>query len=91
MEALLPFLSLAGSVFSTVLTVYLWLVNMRRERANLRLYLIDRELFLGNGTAEQRDLGVKFAIVVVFVAVIVMIVLAIFRDRSRRKHEAEEL
>ena len=34
---------------------------------------------------------IKFAIVVVFVVVIVMIALAIFRDRSRRKHEAEEL
>jgi predicted membrane protein len=34
---------------------------------------------------------IKFAIVIVFVAVIVMIALAIFRDRSRRKHEAEDL
>ncbi len=34
---------------------------------------------------------IKFAIVIVFVALIVMIALAIFRDRSRRKHEAEEL
>jgi hypothetical protein len=32
---------------------------------------------------------IKFAIVVIFVAVIVMIAVAIFRDRSRRKHEAE--
>jgi hypothetical protein len=34
---------------------------------------------------------IKFAIVIVFVVLIVMIALAIFRDRSRRKHEAEEL
>ena len=30
---------------------------------------------------------VKFAIIIAFVAVLVMIALAIFRDRSRRKHE----
>ncbi|HVS20917.1 MAG TPA: hypothetical protein VHD88_03670 [Pyrinomonadaceae bacterium] len=34
---------------------------------------------------------VKFAIVIAFVLVIVMIALAIFRDRSRRKHEAEDI
>lgn len=34
---------------------------------------------------------IKFAIVIVFVVVIVMIALAIFRDHSKRKHEAEEL
>ena len=32
---------------------------------------------------------IKFAIVVVFIAIMAMIVLAILRDRSRRKHEAE--
>jgi hypothetical protein len=31
---------------------------------------------------------IKFAIVIAFVAMMVMIVLAIVRDRSRRKHEA---
>jgi amino acid transporter len=34
---------------------------------------------------------IKFAIVIVFVVLVVMIALAIFRDRSRRKHEAEEM
>ena len=34
---------------------------------------------------------IKFALVVVFIAMIVMIALAIFRDRSRRKSEAEEI
>jgi predicted membrane protein len=34
---------------------------------------------------------VKFAIIIAFVAVLVMIGLAIFRDRSRRKREAEGL
>ena len=33
---------------------------------------------------------VKFAIIIVFVTLLVMIALAIFRDRSRRKHEAED-
>jgi predicted membrane protein len=34
---------------------------------------------------------VKFAIIIAFVAVLVMIGLAIFRDRSRRKNEAAGL
>ena len=34
---------------------------------------------------------IKFAIVIAFVVVIVMIALAIFRDRARRKHEAEDI
>ena len=34
---------------------------------------------------------IKFAIVVAFIAMIVMIALAIYRDRSRRKREAEDL
>ena len=34
---------------------------------------------------------IKFAIIVAFIAMIVMIALAIFRDRSRRKREAEEV
>ena len=33
---------------------------------------------------------VKFAIIIAFVAVLVMIALAIFRDRSRRKRDAAE-
>ena len=33
---------------------------------------------------------VKFAIVVAFIVMIVMIALAIFRDRSNRKREAED-
>jgi len=34
---------------------------------------------------------VKLLIIVAFVALLVMIVLAIFRDRSRRKREAEDI
>ncbi len=34
---------------------------------------------------------IKFAIVVAFIGMLVMIVLAIWRDRSRRKREAEGL
>jgi len=34
---------------------------------------------------------VKFAIIVAFVALMVMIVLAIFRDRARRKREVTEI
>lgn len=34
---------------------------------------------------------IKFAVVVAFIAMIVMIALAIYRDRSRRKREAAEV
>jgi len=34
---------------------------------------------------------VKLAIIVAFAAVLILIVLAIFRDRARRKREASEL
>jgi hypothetical protein len=34
---------------------------------------------------------IKFAIVIAFVLMIVMIALAIFRDRARRRHDAEEI
>ena len=34
---------------------------------------------------------VKFAIIIAFVAVLVMIALAIFRDRSRRRREAKDI
>ncbi len=34
---------------------------------------------------------VKFAIVIAFIAVLVMIGLAIFRDRSRRQREAKDV
>jgi hypothetical protein len=34
---------------------------------------------------------VKFAIIIAFLAVLIMIGLAIFRDHSRRKHEAQDI
>jgi hypothetical protein len=34
---------------------------------------------------------IKFAIIIAFVALLAMIVLAIFRDWSRRKREAEDM
>jgi hypothetical protein len=64
MDALAQYFSLAGSIFSVVLTVYFWFVKSRKERPNLRLYLADREFFLGTGTAEQRQLGLKMGIIV---------------------------
>ena len=35
--------------------------------------------------------AIKVLIVVIFLAVVTMIVLSIFRDRSRRRHEAGDL
>jgi hypothetical protein len=64
MEAFVPYVGLAGSVFSTVLTVYFWLVKSRRERPDLRGFLADRELFLGTQTADRRQIGVKLGLVV---------------------------
>src|SRR6516225_9371872 len=64
MDAFMPFLSLAGSAFSTVLTVVFWVSKYRRELPDLRAHLVDRELFLGAGTADQRQLGLKLGILV---------------------------
>ncbi|HYV34262.1 MAG TPA: hypothetical protein VE988_01075 [Gemmataceae bacterium] len=64
MDVVIRYLSLAGSVFSTLITVYFWFVKWRRELPNLKAYIVDREIFLGNMTAEQRQLGLKFGIIV---------------------------
>src|ERR1700733_2452003 len=64
MEAWIPYVGLVGSVFSTVLTVYFWLVKASRERPNLQAFAADRELFLGNQTAGKRQIGVKLGVVI---------------------------
>src|SRR6516162_5814151 len=64
MEALVPYVGVAGSLFSTLLTLYFWFVKARREQPNLRPYLVDREFFLGAQTASQRQIGFKLGIVV---------------------------
>ena len=64
MDALVPYIGLVGSVFSTVLTVYFWLVKAQRERPNLQGFPAERELFLGNQTAGKRHIGVKLGLVI---------------------------
>jgi hypothetical protein len=56
--------SLVGAAFSTVTTVYYWFVRARGERPNLKAELVEREWFLGAGTAEKRQLGFKLGLVV---------------------------
>lgn len=56
--------SLAGAAFSTLTTVYYWLVRVRAERPRLTCDLVDRELFLGAQTAETRQIGLKIGLAV---------------------------
>jgi hypothetical protein len=56
--------SLAGSTFSTVATAYFWLVRARREKPQLRSYLVNREFFYGLQRPPQRHIGLKLGIVV---------------------------
>src|SRR5262249_40855789 len=46
MESYFSLASLAGSVFSTLATLYFWLVRMRQERPSLPPYLLDPGLVL---------------------------------------------
>jgi hypothetical protein len=57
--------SLLGAAFSTITTVYFWFIRVRAERPNLSCELADRELFLGAGTAETRQIGMKLSLVVI--------------------------
>jgi hypothetical protein len=63
MDALSAF-SMAGSAFSTVATGYFWLVRTRREKPNLRPHVADRDFYLGSGTAETRQIGLKLGLIV---------------------------
>jgi hypothetical protein len=64
MEAYMPYISLAGSVLSTLATLYFWLVRMRHEQPCLKPYLVDKEFFLGLGRDDVRQIGMKAGIVV---------------------------
>ena len=61
MESLLSYASISGSVFSTIATFYFWLVRARGERPNLKPYAVDREFFLGNSSAEKRQITITAA------------------------------
>lgn len=64
MESFIPFVSLAGSLFSTVATAYFWLVRMRQERPCLRPHLVDKEFFLGVSRDNSRQIGLKLGVIV---------------------------
>src|SRR5690348_9648640 len=64
MEAYMAYIGLAGSVLSTLATLYFWLVRMRHEQPCLRPYLVDSEFFLGLGRDNVRQLGMKAGIAV---------------------------
>jgi hypothetical protein len=63
-EPFLSSISLVGPAISALATLYFWLVRARGERPKLKCELSDRELFLGAGTAEQRQIGLKLGFVV---------------------------
>jgi hypothetical protein len=65
MQTVIAVVSLVGAVFSTLTTIYYWFVRARGERPSLRCELADRELFLGAGTAENRQIGLKLGLVAV--------------------------
>jgi hypothetical protein len=56
--------SMAGSAFSTAATAYFWLVRARREKPQLKSYLVNRELFYGLQRPPDRHIGLKLGIVV---------------------------
>src|SRR4051812_22309103 len=64
MDAYMQYFSIAGSVFSTLITVYFWFVKARGERPNLQTYIVDREMFLGNSDAQYRQIGLKLGLIV---------------------------
>lgn len=62
MEALIGYVSLAGSVVSTLVTGYFWFARMRNERPHVVPYLHERELFLGTSRDQVRQVGAKLGI-----------------------------
>ena len=63
MDSDITLLSLAGSAFSPLCTVYFWLVRARREQPNLSAHLLEQEFFLGLGKSDVRGIGCSLSIV----------------------------
>lgn len=57
-------MSLTGSIFSTTCTGYFWFVKVRREQPNLKCFLHDHDLFLGNGRGDTRGIGMNVNVIV---------------------------
>lgn len=64
MSHLVPFVSLGGSIFSTLCTGYFWFVKANRERPKLKPFLIDHEFFLAECREETRTLGLNLHLAV---------------------------
>jgi hypothetical protein len=64
MESYVSYLGIAGSAFSTLATLYFWLIRMRQEQPNLKPYLADKEFFLGLSRDEVRQIGLKVGVIV---------------------------
>ncbi|HQR08543.1 MAG TPA: hypothetical protein PLN21_17090 [Gemmatales bacterium] len=60
----LPIVTLAGSVFSTACTGYFWFVKVRKEQPNLKSFLHEHDLFLGNGRGDTRGIGLNVNLIV---------------------------
>lgn len=61
---MMPIASMIGSALTALLTVYLWVVRIKRERTDLRPYIADQEVFLGNTIGETRQVGLKLGLIV---------------------------
>jgi hypothetical protein len=61
---MMPVLSMIGSALTALWTAYFWLVRVKRERPDLRPYIADQEMFLGNTVGETRQVGLKLGLIV---------------------------
>ncbi len=60
----MPIFSMIGSALTAAWTAYFWLVRVKRERPDLRSYIADQEMFLGNTIGETRQVGLKLGLIV---------------------------
>src|SRR4051812_42616187 len=61
---MMPIASMVGSALTAAWTAYFWLVRVKRERPDLRVYLADQEMFLAHSTGDQRHVGIKLGLIV---------------------------
>jgi hypothetical protein len=61
---MMPIASMIGSALTALWTAYFWLVRVKRERPDLRAYIADQEMFLGNAVEGNRQIGIKLGVIV---------------------------
>jgi hypothetical protein len=61
---MMPIFSMIGTALTALWTAYFWLVRVKRERPDLRSYVADQEVFLGNTVGESRQVGFKLGLIV---------------------------